>query len=58
MLEAVSYPRVVHPDPRLQISCLMRGWPVLNWKQDSLGPIEQKLLQEVHDSSNKTAHTD
>ena len=58
MLEAVAYPRVVHPDPRLQISCLRRGWPVLNWKQDSLGPIEQKLLREVHDSSNKVANAD
>jgi HAD superfamily hydrolase (TIGR01490 family) len=47
MLEAVAHPRVVHPDPRLQISCLMRGWPVLNWKSKSLGVTEQKLLQEV-----------
>jgi HAD superfamily hydrolase (TIGR01490 family) len=32
MLEAVGYPRVVNPDPRLKRLARQRGWPVLDWR--------------------------
>jgi HAD superfamily hydrolase (TIGR01490 family) len=32
MLERVGHPRVVHPDPRLRLLALRRGWPVLDWR--------------------------
>ena len=31
MLERVGSPRVVSPDPRLRITAMRRGWPVLPW---------------------------
>jgi HAD superfamily hydrolase (TIGR01490 family) len=33
MLERVGHPRVVHPDPRLRLLSLKRGWPVLDWRR-------------------------
>jgi HAD superfamily hydrolase (TIGR01490 family) len=35
MLERVSYPRVVNPDPRLRRVAHRRNWPVLDWRQKS-----------------------
>ncbi|MBC7173523.1 MAG: HAD-IB family hydrolase [Polyangiaceae bacterium] len=32
MLERVGNPRVVHPDPRLRLLAIRRGWPVLDWR--------------------------
>jgi HAD superfamily hydrolase (TIGR01490 family) len=35
MLERVGHPRVVHPDPRLRLLSLRRGWPVLDWRDEA-----------------------
>ncbi|MCB9739251.1 MAG: HAD family phosphatase [Deltaproteobacteria bacterium] len=32
MLEAVGYPVVVQPDPRLRRVARKRGWPILDWR--------------------------
>ena len=32
MLERVGSPYAVHPDTRLRLTALRRGWPVLNWR--------------------------
>ena len=31
MLERVTHPRVVHPDPRLRRLAQRRGWPIIDW---------------------------
>jgi HAD superfamily hydrolase (TIGR01490 family) len=31
MLQRVGLPRVVRPDPRLRVTALRRGWPILDW---------------------------
>ena len=31
MLQRVALPRVVSPDPRLRVTALRRGWPILDW---------------------------
>lgn len=32
MLEAVAFPRIVNPDPRLKRYAAKRNWPVLDWR--------------------------
>jgi len=32
MLEAVKYPRVINPDPRLRRVARRRGWPIEDWR--------------------------
>jgi HAD superfamily hydrolase (TIGR01490 family) len=46
MLERVGHPRAVHPDPRLRLLALRRGWPTLDWRRTNRDTLRDNRRTE------------